>query len=328
MEETAEAFLKAEADYGSESVWPYYYAGTMGLVMRDGIERLRHAKNYSGMYDTFCIALSWTGYLAGAGSISGVDPREMQKSDLIVIWGGNPVNTQVNVMTHAMKARKDRGAKIACVDIYDTGTMKQADVKTAHPPRHRWRAGLRHHACAVPRWLCRLALSRDTTPIARANLKRISKPKPRNGPSKICDIPVAEIEAFAKLIGETKRTYLPPRLWLRPLAQWRRQHACRLLRSRVTGAWKYEGGGALHSNSGMYKWNKKMIEGPMPRSVGLRVIDQSRIGPALLDDPLRSRRRPAGQGHARSEHQSGFRRARPDQGEAGPGARGSLRLRA
>ena len=28
-----------------------------------------------------------------------------------------------------MKARKDRGAKIACVDIYDTGTMKQADVK-------------------------------------------------------------------------------------------------------------------------------------------------------------------------------------------------------
>ena len=117
MAETAQAFLKAEADYGSESVWPYYYAGTMGLVMRDGIERLRHTKNYSGMYATFCITLSWTGYFAGAGSISGVDPREMQKSDLIVIWGGNPVNTQVNVMTHAMKARKDRGAKIACADL-------------------------------------------------------------------------------------------------------------------------------------------------------------------------------------------------------------------
>ena len=37
-----------------EAVWPYYYAGTMGLVMRDGINRLRHAKRYSGMYATIC----------------------------------------------------------------------------------------------------------------------------------------------------------------------------------------------------------------------------------------------------------------------------------
>ena len=51
--------------YGPASVWPYYYAGTMGLVMRDGINRLRHAKNYSGMYDTFCVALSGRAYGAG-----------------------------------------------------------------------------------------------------------------------------------------------------------------------------------------------------------------------------------------------------------------------
>ncbi len=92
---------------GRESVWPYYYAGTMGLVMRDGINRLRHAKKYSGLYDTFCVALSWPGYLAGCGRMTGSDPREMQKSDLIVIWGTNPVNTQVNVMTHAAIAAQD-----------------------------------------------------------------------------------------------------------------------------------------------------------------------------------------------------------------------------
>ena len=40
---TAEALLAAERRYGPEAVWPYYYAGTMGLVMRDGINRLRHA---------------------------------------------------------------------------------------------------------------------------------------------------------------------------------------------------------------------------------------------------------------------------------------------
>ena len=41
----AEAFLKAERRHGSEAVWPYYYAGTMGLVKRDGIHRLRHARS-------------------------------------------------------------------------------------------------------------------------------------------------------------------------------------------------------------------------------------------------------------------------------------------
>jgi anaerobic selenocysteine-containing dehydrogenase len=41
----AEKFNEAEARYGSEAIWPYQYAGTMGLVMRDGIHRLRHAKN-------------------------------------------------------------------------------------------------------------------------------------------------------------------------------------------------------------------------------------------------------------------------------------------
>ena len=69
MAETAEAFLRPKRNTARKAVWPYYYAGTMGLVMRDGINRLRHAKKYSGMYDTFCVALSWPGYLAGCGRI-------------------------------------------------------------------------------------------------------------------------------------------------------------------------------------------------------------------------------------------------------------------
>ena len=45
---------------------------------------------------------AYTGFAAGTGRIAGPDPREMAKSDLVVIWGTNPVNTQVNVMTHAI----------------------------------------------------------------------------------------------------------------------------------------------------------------------------------------------------------------------------------
>jgi hypothetical protein len=69
---------------------------------------------YSDQYDTICTGLAWPGYIAGTGLLGGVNPEEMAQSDVIVIWGTNAVNTQVNVMTHAMRARKgargeDRG---------------------------------------------------------------------------------------------------------------------------------------------------------------------------------------------------------------------------
>ena len=283
MGETAEALLKAEAKHGPESVWPYYYAGTMGLVMRDGINRLHHAKRYSNMMDTFCVSLSWTGYMAGTGSVAGVDPREMQKSDLIVIWGGNPVNTQVNVMTHAMKARKDRGAKIACVDIYDTGTMKQADVKMLIRPGTDGAL-----ACAVMHVLFREGYA------DRAYLEKFTdaprefeahlKSKTPEWASRICDIPVADIEAFARLIGQTQRTFF--RLgygFTRSRNGAVNMHAVTCIPA-VTGAWQYEGGGALHSNSGMYRWNKQMIEGTDAKDSSVRTFDQSRIGAVLMGD--------------------------------------------
>src|SRR3954470_208077 len=82
----AENFIAAEAKYGSETVWPYFYAGTMGLVQRDGIERLRHAKRYSGQLNTICTALCEAGWIAGVGRYGGPDPREMAEADLIVMW--------------------------------------------------------------------------------------------------------------------------------------------------------------------------------------------------------------------------------------------------
>ena len=170
----AEAMLTAERRYGPEAVWPYYYAGTMGLVMRDGINRLRHAKRYSGMYATICTTLAWTGYIAGTGRLAGPDPREMAKSDLVVIWGTNAVNTQVNVMTHATRARKERGAKIVVIDIYRNATMQQADLGALPAAGHRRRARLRRDARAVPRRPRRPRLSREATPTARASSRRIS----------------------------------------------------------------------------------------------------------------------------------------------------------
>jgi anaerobic selenocysteine-containing dehydrogenase len=283
MGEVAQAFLKAEERYGPQTVWPYFYAGTMGLVMRDGINRLRHAKKYSGLYDTICVALAWPGYLAGCGRMTGSDPREMQKSDLIVIWGTNPVNTQVNVMTHAAIARKTRGAKIACVDVYDTGTMKQADVKMIIRPGTDGAL-----ACAIMHVLFRdghadwpyLEKYTDVPGEFEAHLRT----RTPEWAAAICGCPAADIEAFARLIGGTKRTYLRIGYgFTRSRNGAANMHAVTAI-AAVAGSWQHEGGGAFHSNSGMYKWNKTMIEGLDVRDPSIRQLDQCRIGPVLLND--------------------------------------------
>jgi anaerobic selenocysteine-containing dehydrogenase len=156
LDRVAEAFIKTASLHGAEAVWPYYYAGTMGLVQRDGINRLRHVMRYSRQANTICTSICQAGWMAGVGRFTGPDPREMARSDLIVMWGGNPVATQVNVMTHIMRARKERGAKLVVVDPYRTGTAAIADTHLAL--RDGRRAGLRGDARRVPGWLRRSRL--------------------------------------------------------------------------------------------------------------------------------------------------------------------------
>ena len=279
LDEIGARFNAIETGHGAEAIWPYWYAGTMGLVMRDGIERLRNVKNYSGMYGTFCIALSWPGYHEGTGKVTGVDPREMQKSDLIVVWGGNPVNTQVNVMTHIGIARKTRGTKMACVDIYDTGTMKQADHKYIIRPGTDGAL-----ACGIMHVLFRDGFAdwdylNQYTDDPRGFESHLAGKSPEWA-SAICGLSPERIVEFAHLIGKTRRTYFRIGYgFSRSRNGASNMHAVTSI-AAVTGAWKHEGGGALHSSSGMYKWNKTLIEGRDVASMS-RVMDQSRIGEVL-----------------------------------------------
>jgi anaerobic selenocysteine-containing dehydrogenase len=280
---TAEALLRAEARHGPEAVWPYYYAGTMGLVMRDGINRLRHAKKYSGFHSTICVNPAYSGFAAGVGTIAGPDPREMAKSDLIVIWGTNAVNTQVNVMTHATRARKERGAKIAAVDVYMNGTMEQADLPVLIRPGSDGAL-----ACAVMHCLFRdgradrdyLARYTDVPNELEAHLRT----RTPVWASAITGCDVATIEAFAALIGERKRAFF--RLgygFSRSRNGAANMHAASCIPA-VTGAWLLEGGGAFHNSSDIYRLDKTMIEGLDVRDPAVRNLDQSRIGAILEGD--------------------------------------------
>ncbi len=279
----AESLIAAEEKHGSEAVWPYYYAGTMGLVQRDSINRLRHAKKYSGFFDTICTNLAWTGYVMGTGRLAGPDPREMAKSDCVVIWGTNAVVTQVNVMTHAIRARKERGAKIVVVDIYENATMKQADLGIVVRPGTDGAL-----ACAVMHVLFRDGLA-DRAYLEKytddpAGLEAHLKTRTPEWASAICGVPVAEIEAFARLVGTTKKTFF--RLgygFARQRNGAVNMHAAASI-AAVTGCWQYEGGGAFHNNGAIYHLDKRLLEGDGMADPAVRHLDQSQVGRILTGD--------------------------------------------
>jgi anaerobic selenocysteine-containing dehydrogenase len=282
MAEIATRFLQIEQSHGADAIWPYFYAGTMGHVQRDGIERLRHARGYALQYDTICTGTAWPGFLAGAGKLMGPNPEEMAESDCIVIWGTNAVVTQVNVMTHAVRARKERGAKIVVIDIYRNATMEQADMALVVRPGTDGAL-----AVAVMHVLLRDGLANRDYMAAHtdfsAEFEAHLATRTPEWAAAITGLAVEEIEAFAHLVGETPKTYF--RLgygFTRQRNGATAMHAA-LSIAAMTGAWAHKGGGAFHTNSGSWTLDKSLIYGT-EMGPGGRELDMCEIGKVLTGD--------------------------------------------
>ena len=214
----------------------------------------------------------------------GVDAREIRETDLLVVWGGNPVNTQINVIHRFQQARRQRGTKLVVVDPYTTDTAKRADLHL------RLRPGTDGTlACAVMHILFRDGLADwdylqnySDDPLGLTEHLKMRTPA---WAASITGLAVSEIEKFAELYGSNPRSFL--RLgygFTRARNGATNMHAVCCL-PMITGALKYHGGGALYSNSGMNPFDVSEIKGLDRIDLSTRVLDQSRIGPILCGHP-------------------------------------------
>jgi len=283
LDEIAHRFTEATQHFGAESVWPYFYAGTMGLVQMGATNRLRRAMGYSGQQKTICAAIAGAGWLAGTGAKYSVDTREMADSQLIVIWGANPAATQVHVMGLAAKARKTHGAKLVVIDPYRTPTAEKADLHLMLRPGTD--AAL---ACAVMHVLFRDDL------VDQAYLDRYAQGTEalrdhviRRDPAwaaAITGLSVQQIEAFARLYGQTQRSLIRVGYGMsRSRNGAVNIHAVSCL-PVLTGAWRHRGGGATQSLSGSFTLDRTLMDAldlPEPK---VRQLDMSRIGAILTGE--------------------------------------------
>jgi len=283
LDEVAEQLTRAAQRYGPETVWPHFYGGTMGLVQRDGLQRLRHAMRYSRQHSTICSALTDAGWHAGCGFKRGGDGREMAKSDLIVVWGGNPVSTQVNAMTHIAWARKERGARLVVVDPYRTATAEIADLHLAPLPGTDGAL-----ACAVMHVLFAEGYA-DRDYLAHhtddpAGLEAHLATRDPAWAARITGLAEQEVVEFARLYGRSRRSFIRLGYGFSRSRNGAAQVFAVTCLPAVTGAWQYEGGGALLSNHDLVRLDRTLIEGLDVLDHSTRILDQSRIGPILAGD--------------------------------------------
>jgi anaerobic selenocysteine-containing dehydrogenase len=117
-----------------------------------------------------------------------------------------------------------------------------------------------------------------------ANLRQHLSSRSPEWAAEITGLTVAEIEQFGTLYGTMKRSYIRAGYgFARSRNGAANMHAVTCLPS-VTGAWQHEGGGALWSNRGMYRWNKTLIEGLDAVDTKIRTLDMSRVGSVLTGD--------------------------------------------
>ena len=169
-------------------------------------------------------------------------------------------------MTHATRARKERGAKIVAVDVYMNGTMEQADLPVLIRPGTDGAL-----ACAVMHCLFRddkrrLGLSRTLhRRAARARGARaLARPAMGLGDHRLPGRDHRGVRPAARRAqaGFFRLGYG----FSRSRNGAANMHAASCIPA-VTGAWLHEGGGAFFNNRAIYHWDKTMIEGTTGRSV-------------------------------------------------------------
>jgi anaerobic selenocysteine-containing dehydrogenase len=204
------------------------------------------------------------------------------------MWGGNPVHTQVNVMTHVARARKSRGAngpgaRFMVVDVYKTATCDQADDYILVRPGTDGAL-----ACAMMHVMFKEGFA-DRDYLARyakdwQEFERHLETRTPEWAAAITGVPAARIADFARTYGRAERAFLRIGYgFTRSRNGAANMHAVSAL-AVVGGKWKVRGGGALYGQSGLYQLDKTLIEGLDLLDPKTRLLDQSRIGPVLVGD--------------------------------------------
>ena len=127
LDRVAEGIRRAREQFGGESILPYSYMGTQGLIQADTMSaRVMNALGASALERTICATAGNTGTRQTHGNSPEVDPEEWPNARYLLIWGWNPLSTAPHLWRKLLDART-AGARMIVVDPFRSRTARLAD---------------------------------------------------------------------------------------------------------------------------------------------------------------------------------------------------------
>lgn len=284
--EIAGRYKHLSAEYGPESILPYYFYGNMGVLSVGGMDRRFFNRLGASRLDAkICNAAGVTGWNYTMGMEGGASPEDTVNADLILVWGGNIVSTNMHQVVFAEQARK-RGAKVVVIDVHRNRTAQWADwFLPLYPGTDAALAlGLMH--ILFRDGLTDEAFLQKYT-IGHGELREQARKYTPELVSEITGVPIEDIEQLAKMYGEAKVPYIHIGNGLQHHDNGGMNVRSIACLPALVGAWLKPGGGAIRSNSHYSSVNSQALSRPDLRSNPRgRSINMNLIGEALEQKEL------------------------------------------
>ena len=278
-------------EHGPESILPYSYAGTMGVLGYGSMDRrFFHRLGASQLDRTICATTGADALLSVYGTKLGTEPEHFRHARYIIAWGANIHGNNIHLWPFVEEARH-QGARLVVIDPFLTRTARVADWHIPIQPGTDAALALGLMHVIIAEGLYDRDYVANHTHGFEALREHVGAYTPEHV-SCLTGIPAADVTRLAREYA----TSAPAVIRLNYGVQ-RSQNGGAAVRAvcmlpALIGAWKQLGGGLQLSTGGAFTFNTAELERPdlmlaSPLQRPARVVNMSRLGHALteLDAP-------------------------------------------
>ncbi|MDP3228871.1 MAG: molybdopterin oxidoreductase family protein [Acidovorax sp.] len=274
--------LQTIAARAPEAVLPYSYAGTMGMVQGESMDRrFFHKLGASQLDRTICASAGAEALVQTLGGKVGMKVEFFAESQLILIWGSNSIGSNLHFWRYAQQAKRN-GARLVCIDPRKTETADKCHEHIAlRPGTDTALAFALMHELITHDWLDHDYIAQHT--VGWDALRERAMQWPPERAAEVCGVPVEQIRQLAKDYGTTQPAAIRLNYGMQRVRGGGNAVRAVACLPALTGAWRHRAGGVLLSSSGQFPAQRAVLQRPdlMPAKAP-RTINMSTIGDDLL----------------------------------------------
>ncbi|ODS70013.1 MAG: molybdopterin oxidoreductase [Acidovorax sp. SCN 68-22] len=271
-----------------EAIVPYSYAGTMGLVQGESMDRrFFHRLGASFLHRSICAEAGAEALRHTLGAKVGMKVEFFAESKLILIWGSNSITSNLHFWRYAQQAKRD-GARLVCIDPRKSETAEKCHEHLQLLPGTDAALALAlMHELIQNDWLDHDYLACYT--LGWEPLRERALQWPPDRAAAVCGLPAEQIRQLARDYGSTRPAAIRVNYGVQRARGGGNAVRAIACLPALTGAWRERAGGVLLSCSSNFPVQRTALQRPdllgarRPRTINMVTIGDDLLRPASAE---------------------------------------------